>query len=376
MKQVWRAAACAMMCASFCATSAPAAAQAQTAPVRATFGGRMHFQWNSTSVGRADLAAGAASLAQHSFEQRRVRIGADVQVSDWIRGRVEPELSMGRLTMRSAWVAFELDPAFVIRAGQMKKPFGVVWTTSGSTSPVIERGVRIRGLADALRAQNDGTLNELRGELLVGEHYALLDVQRYTAYDMGVTLEGRRGSVGWAGGVFNGGGADTRAESAGPSGAARVTWQPPVAAPLVLGAGWSRRVMNWPQPRDWETRSGNAFEVDLELGSYRRGLWVLGEVATGDQLAAQQRFVGAQLITAYYVSAGAGRVEGWEPVARVSHGDPDRSASGDEGILFTPGVNVYFVGRNRLMLNWDVYVPSGDRFTAQHALRAQVNLHY
>jgi hypothetical protein len=283
---------------------------------------------------------------------------------------------MGRLTLRSAWVAFELDSALVVRAGQMKKPFGVMWLTSGTTTPVIERGVRIRGLTDALRAADEGTLAVLRDELVVGEHYALLDVQRYTAYDMGLMLEGRRGSLAWAGGVFNGGGADTRAENAGVSGAARVTWQAPVRAPLTLGAGWSRRVMNWPRAVDAETRAGNAFEVDVELGGFRRGLWVLGEVATGDQLAAQQRFVGAQLITAYYMGGGTGRVEGWEPVARVSYGDPDRSVAGDEGVLLTPGVNLYFVGRNRLMLNWDLYLPAGDRFDAQHALRAQVNLYY
>jgi hypothetical protein len=357
-----------------CAAAAPADAQAPA--VRATFGGSMNYQWNSTSVGQGDLAADAASLAPYTFEQRRIRLRADVQVSDWITGRVEPDFAMGRLTLRSAWMAFELDSALVIRAGQMKKPFSRMTLISGTITPVIERGVRIRGLADAMRAADDGTLGVLRDQLLIGEHYALIDAQRYAGYDMGLTLEGRRGSIAWAGGVFNGGGADVRDENAGVSGAARLTWQAPLRAPLTLGAGWSRRVMNWPLARDTDTRAGNAFEVDMELGGFRRGLWVLGEVALGDQLAAQQRFLGGQLVTAYYMAAGAGRIEGWEMAARVSYGDPNRSVSGDEGVLVTPGVNLYFVGRNRLMLNWDLYVPSGNRFDAEHALRAQVNLYY
>jgi hypothetical protein len=362
------------VCVLLGAAAAPADAQAPA--VQATFGGTLNYQWNSTSVGQNELASGAAALAPFTFEQRRIRIRADVQVSDWIRGRVEPDFAMGRLTLRSAWMAFHLDSALVIRAGQMKKPFSTMTLTSGTMMPVIERGVRIRGLADALRAADDGRLSMLRDQLLVGEHYALLDAQRYAGYDMGLTLEGRRGSITWAGGVFNGGGADVRDENAGVSGAARLTWQAPVRAPLKLGAGWSRRAMNWPQARDTASRVGNALEVDVELGGFRRGLWVLGEVAAGDQLAAQQRFIGAQLITAYFVDAGGRRVEGWEPVARVSYGDPDRSVSGDEGMLLSPGVNLYFVGRNRLMLNWDLYVPSSDRFNAEHALRAQVNLYY
>jgi hypothetical protein len=349
---------------------------AQTAPVRTSVGGRMHYQWNSTSVDRGDLAEGAAALAPHSFEQRRIRLTFDAQISDWITGRVEPEFAMGRLGVRNAWMAFTLDPALVIRAGQMKKPFGLVWLTSASTLPVIERGVRIRGLEDALRQADDGTLSELRGEVLVGEHHALLDRQRYSAYDMGVNLEGRRGAVGWAGGVFNGGGPDARAENAGLSGAARVTWQLPVAVPVTLGAAWSRRVMNWPVAQSTETRTGAAYAVDAELGGFRRGPWLIAEVTTGDQFVTEQRFAGAQLIASWFLPLAGPRVEGWEPVARVSRGDPDRSVAGDEGTLLTPGVNFYFVGRNRLMLNWDVYVPAGSQFNTQHAARAQINLNF
>jgi hypothetical protein len=354
-----------------CAGAAPA--WSQPAPVRATLGGRMHYQWNTTSVDQTE-AGSAAPIASSTFETRRVRLTVDVQVSDWIRGMFEPEFAMGRLALRNAWVAFEVDSALVVRAGQFKKPFGLVLLTSSARLPVIERGVRIRGLDDALRRTADGRLGDIRGQLLMGEHFALLETQLYLAYEMGLAVEGRHGPLGWSLGVFNGAGPDQRDENDGYSAAGRVTWH--ASAPIVLGAAWSRRELNWPTSVSPESRSGTAFAVDAELGTFRRGLWVVAELATGDNLGTLERFVGAQAIASYFVATGGTRVEGWEPVVRVSWGDPDRSMAGDEGLLLTPGWNLYFAGRNRLMLNWDVFMPRGDGFETQHAARAQVNLHF
>jgi hypothetical protein len=356
-----------------CAAVTPA--WSQTAPVHATLGGRLHYQWNSTSVDESDVAAGA-QIARSTFEQRRVRMSVDVHISDWIRGRIEPEFAMGRLAVRQAWMAFELDSALVVRAGQVKKPFGGVMLASSATLPVIERGVRIRGLVAALAAADAAVHSNVRGELLTGEAFTLLDAQRYSGYDMGLTLEGRRGTIGWTAGVYNGAGADVRNENDGMSSAARVTWTAPASIPLVVGAAWSRRELNWPAATSAEQRAGNAFGVDAELGGFRQGVWMIGEVAAGENLASGARFTAAHLVAAWFRGTGGVRVEGWEPVARVSWGDPDRTVSGDEGVLLTPGVNLYFVGRNRLMLNWDVYVPAGEQFATQQALRAQVNLQF
>lgn len=135
--------------------------------------------------------------------------------------------------------------------------------------------------------------------------------------------------------------------------------------------------MDWPAPGDAEARTGSAFGVDAELGSFRRGgLWMLAEANTGDDMVSGDRFLGAQLIASYFVRTTGGRIEGWEPAGRISYGDPTGTVDGDEGVLLTPGINVYFPGRNRFMLNWDVYAPAGDGFSTQHALRAQLNLHF
>lgn len=328
----------------------PAAAQS---PVRATLTGRSHFQWNTTSVDD-----GATPVPWSTFETRRVRLAAEVQVGDWIRGRIEPEFTMGELRLRQAWMSFMFDTAFVVRAGQMKKPFGAINLASSSQLAVIERGVRIRGL--------DGAV----------EQHTLIDDMAYTGYDQGLMVEGERGAFAWAAGVFNGTGADARDQNDGKSFAGRLTAALPFAKELRIGAALSHRELNWPGALSSTTRSGNAFALDAELGGFRSGAWIIGEVTFGENLVTQERFAGAQVIASYFSPTGAARVEGIEPVARVSWADPDDAVDGDGGVLLTPGFNLYFAGRNRFMMNWDVYMPQADGADTQHALRAQFNLHF
>ncbi len=102
---------------------------------------------------------------------------------------------------------------------------------------------------------------------------------------------------------------------------------------------------------------------------------MIGEVVTGSTLVVDDSFLAAQGVASYFHPVGA-RVDGVEPVARVSWGDARRDVEGDAGLLLTPGVNLYFFGRNRLMLNWDIFVPEGDRFETTHALRAQAQVHF
>lgn len=356
-------------CALWC-VAAPLAAQA---PVRATFSGRSHFQWSTTSVDAGD--SGGAVVPSSTFETRRVRLSADVEVGDWITGRIEPEFTLGQLRLRQAWMAFEFADALLIRAGQVKKPFGLINLTSSSQLPVIERGVRIRGLEDVL-TDSPVPFGEFRGSPLIGESFTLLEAQAYVGYDQGVMLEGEAGALGWAAGVFNGSGPDRRDENDGKSFAGRATLRLPVHVPAAVGVAFSRREFEWPAATGTDTRSGSAFAVDAELGGFRRGLWLLAEAALGENAVTEERFTTAQAIASFFHATPAQRIEGIEPVARVSWGDPDDAVDGDGGVLLTPGVNLYFAGRNRFMLNWDVYMPRADGLDTQHALRAQFNLHF
>src|SRR5690606_7005118 len=111
---------------------------------------------------------------------------------------------------------------------------------------------------------------------------------------------------------------------------------------------------------------GTAFALDAEWGVFRRpGLRILAEGTAGENYLADETFAGAQAMASWFHETGGNRVEGVEGAARVSWGDPNDSVEGDAGVLLTPGVSIYFSGRNRLSLNWDVFVPQSDRFSTE-----------
>lgn len=306
-----------------------------------------------------------------------MRLAATLVIDDWITGMVEPDFALGRLQIRQAWMELGFHPAFGVRGGQWKKPFSLIQLTSSAQIPMIERNVRIRGLEDALaEGLPAGTLTEFRGSALPGEEQALLEVLGYDAYDLGAAVRGRMGGFGYEVGVFNGTGSDRRDENDGKSLAGRATYTLPTSYPVTVGVGGSRRDLLVDVEEVTVTEHGTAWEADLEVGAYRRpGVWLLAEYAQGDNLVAGD-FRGSQAVATYYVPTGAARIEGVEPVFRWSYGDPDTAIDGDAGMLFTPGLNLHFFGRNKLMLNWDVYVPEADELSSENALRAQMQLYF
>jgi phosphate-selective porin len=368
-RRTWQAAGCAVMLAAM-----PVSAQqlkVESGPVKLTVTGRMQFQFNTTSV---ELEEGTSPAAS-TYETRRVRLAASLVIDDWITGMVEPDFALGRLQLRQAWMELGFHPAFGVRAGQWKKPFSLIQLTSSAQIPMIERTVRIRGLHDAVEA-GAPAVTQFDGTPLLGEEQELLEVLGYDGYDMGAAVRGRLGGFGYELGMFNGNGSDARDENDGKSLAGRATYTLPTSWPVTLGAGVSRRDHVVTVSGTPVTEHGTAWEADLELGSYRRsGPWVLAEYAQGSNLVTGD-FRGAQAVAAWFVSTGSGRIEGVEPVFRWSFGDPDVDVEGDGGMLFTPGLNFHFFGRNKLMVNWDVYVPESDALTSENAVRAQMQLYF
>lgn len=347
--------------------------------------GRVQSQFNTTSIDEAELIAGGMDpgpIPASTFEIRRLRFGTEVEYQKWLTGKLELEFAMGRLQMRDVFVNFGFDPRLNLRVGQFKKPFSLLQLHSSSTWPLIERGVRIRGLDDQLVLQDAGSglLSTFRDDAVLPEEQAMLDIFGYQNFELGATLHGRLGGLGYSAGVFNGTGSDRPAETDGQSYAARLTYMLPTDLPITFGSGISHREHRVDQTGTpaIETSSGTAFEFDVELGAFRRaGLHLLGEVALGDHLGvANEEFLGAQAVLAWFHPLEGGRIEGIELAARGSYGDPQRDLDDDSAWLFTPGINLYFSGRNRLMLNWDFFNPSADRFTSESALRAQAQVYF
>ena len=353
--------------------------------VRLKLIGRIQTQFNTTSVDEAELRAAGRDvdpIPASTFEIRRLRFGTELEYQKWLTGKLELEYAMARLQMRDAYVNFGFDPRLNLRVGQFKKPFSLLQLQSSSLWPVIERGARIRGLADLMEWQNESAagadlLDSFRGKTVLPEEQELLEVFGYQNYELGAALHGRFGGLGYTAGVFNGTGSDRAAETSGKSYAGRLTYKLPLELPITLGTGISHREYRVSSAPLIQTADGTAYEVDVEVGAFRRpGIHLLGEVAFGDNLAAADDFVGGQAIVAWFHPVEGSRIDGIELAARASYGDPRRDLDDDSAWLFTPGINLYFTGRNRLMLNWDFFNPSADRFTSENALRAQAQVYF
>lgn len=352
--------------------------------VKARIIGRVQAQFSTTSVSESDLLAGGArpaAIPATLFETRRVRLGTELEFGKGVTGKIEAEMAMARLQLREAWVNFEIDPAFQLRMGQWKKPFSLMQLTSSTRWPVIERSVRLRGLTDQLAADDTRrVMTTFRNTMLLGEQHYLLEVQNYNNFDLGAGLRGRAGGATYELAVFNGPGSDAVDDNNSKSVAGRVTYKLRMKKPVVLGGAFSTRDFRVRQLPTIESRTGTAFEADVEIGEFRtKGLRVLAEASTGRNLAVadtadHKQFAGAQAIVSWFSPVTSAKLEGWELAGRLSWGDPLRGVDADEGMLLTPGLNLYWAGRNRLMFNWDVFKPAGSQFSTEHALRVQAQI--
>lgn len=358
----------------------------QTSPtIKAQLFARMQVQYNTTSVDEEALIAAERSTSGFpgsTFEVRRVRFGADVAFNEWLTAKFESELAMGRLAMREMYINLGFSPEIQVRMGQYKRPFSLMELTSETVWPVIERGVRIRGLTDALAVSDSlagGTrvLSVFRDHPVPGEEYEILAQFGYLSYDLGASIHGTIGQFGYHVGAFNGEGSDRSDTNDEKSFAGRLTYKLKTELPITVGGAVSYRETRSATAPELSNATGTAYEADIEIGAFRRpGLRVLGELTTGTNLAVDEDFRGAQGVIAYFKPITHDRVEGVEVAGRVSYGDPRKDVSDDEGLLLTPGFNVYFSGRNRLMINWDFYQAAGERLSGENALRLQAQFYY
>ena len=346
-------------------TAAGAAAQVvEAGPLTLDFTGRLQVQLNTTSIGDEELGPDN-DVATAAFETRRIRFGTELEYEDWITAVLEADFAGETAELTDAYIDLELADWIAVSAGQQKKPFGLFELTSNTKILTIERTARLRGLEDYLGA-------------VPGDAHRLLEENAYVGRDIGVVVHGEADRIGYAAGVFNGSGPNSREELGSKAYAGRLTYG--LTDALTLGAALSR------QPTalagaDAEELIGTAWAVDAELGEFRApGLHVMAELMGGDDplvLAGGEPadMLGAQAAAGWFVPR-TGRVEGIQPVVRVSWGDGATDLDANEGLLLTPGINLYFTGRNRLMLNGDVYVPSQDGLDPQYGVVAQMQVYF
>ena len=127
-------------------------------------------------------------------------------------------------------------------------------------------------------------------------------------------------------------------------------------------------------PGGFDIERGNAFEVDAEVGTYAPGIHALGELAFGDyDRFADSDFMGASGWLAYRTGAVNAALAAIEPLVRASYSTIDGPREDRGGTLLTPGINFYFGGLNRVMANYDIWMPSGNGKT-QRSFKTQFQL--
>lgn len=322
-------------------------------------GGRVHTHFSTTSV---DGFGSALFL-------RRVRLEANVKVNDVVSGKIQPDFAGNRVSLKDAYLKLSFSPGLEVLAGNAHRPFSLVEQTSSNRMLPIERGLAIVGVSGV-------------------DEYRLVSSLGYSDRDIGVQVMGapERAPLGftYAVGVLRGPlhGAPQRVDTlVKPNDsyqvAARATVE--LAPALVLGAGWSNRAFGAVEGGlILDTERGDAFEVDLEYGTFARGLHLLGEVAIGDaDPLAGTDFLGAQGWLSYRTAPISRVLQGVEPGVRVSYGSLDRSGEAIPrlgGILVTPAISLWVGGLNRLSLNYDVWLPAADELDTAHSFKAMFQL--
>lgn len=82
-----------------------------------------------------------AAKFNDTFVLRRVRPTFDGTVGKNAEFRIMPDFGGGTTVLQDAYIDLKLDPAFVIRAGKFKQPFGLERLQSGTDIRFVERGL-------------------------------------------------------------------------------------------------------------------------------------------------------------------------------------------------------------------------------------------
>ena len=303
-----------------------------------TLTGRLHMQWNHTSSTDAAVPS--------TFFVRRARLTAEIKVSDFISGKIQPEYGEGTVGLRDAYVDLNFDRAFRFRAGQFKRPFDRFELVSSTQILVIERVGGVRGISGCSGVGNVCSFSRFTEEL------------NYSDRDLGFQILGDVGGVRYSASVTNGEGPNDRVDENGTkSYTGRLEYR---GSGLTFGA--HAGVHDYINDSTGTDKYAIAYGADVDWGQYEQpGPHVQAGVVYGDnwknlRTPDPSKFVSAQGVVTYMFPIRENRfVYGIEPVARVSWGDPDTGVSSDDGWLFTPGLVCYFSGRNKFAINVDVW---------------------
>ena len=102
------------------------------------FTGRVHTQFNTSSV-ENEIAS--------EFIIRRARLTAEVELNDFVSGKVQPDFGEGDVKLKDAYMKLDYHKGLSFKIGQFKRPFDLFELTSSTKILVVERALKIRGVS-------------------------------------------------------------------------------------------------------------------------------------------------------------------------------------------------------------------------------------
>lgn len=337
-------------------TSAGAQTEISARTATITIGGRLHTQLSTTTVNDAGPT---------NIFLRRARIHLGIEVNDFLEAVLQPDLVGGQAILQDAYVRFNFSDGFAVTVGQMKRAFDLFELSSSTRLSVIERDGRVPGVDQCAGVGGICSWSGFTQELAYAER------------DVGIRFEGDLSErVSYMAAVTNGTGVNVADENSSKSFSGRI--QVELGAGVRVAANTS--IHDYVGPGG-DTDYGVAFGGDIEFGSWQRGLHLQAGFVAGDNWLSLDlsgdpaTFRTAQVIGSYYIPLDDGeRFVGIEPVGRISWGDPDSDGVDDGGLLLTPGIMFYVLGRSKVGANLDIYSPqTGD---TEMSLKLQTFLYF
>ena len=306
-----------------------------------TVGGRLQVQLSTTSVDDAGPT---------NIFLRRARIYLGIEVNDFFEARLQPDLVGGQARLQDAYVRFNFSDGFKLSVGQMKRAFDIFELSSSTRLSVIERDGRVPGV-DQCEGPG-GVCSWSRFNQKLG----------YSERDVGLHIEGDLSErVSYLAAVTNGTGINVPDENSAKSFSGRLQVELSGGVRVAGNASFH----DYPGQGEDDTDYGIAYGGDLEVGTWQDGLHLQAGFVTGDNwlsLDAEGKaatFRTAQVIGSYYFPLSSStRFVGVEPLVRISWGDPNDAGADDAGLLVTPGLMLYVLGRSKVGANLDIYSPS------------------
>jgi hypothetical protein len=362
----------------------------ETKDVDLTFHGRLQLQgWSSSCSGFVPGLPGndpetACRDGAPPFDifLRRARGSVEATIADFVDVKLQLDFSgFDDVAIKDGFARLNFFPALKVRFGNMKRPFDGFQLTSSSQMIIIERDLDIPGVP-VLRALS---LDELTSRFRASDR------------DVGIELSGdiAGGRVSYWAGYFAGQQIQDALDTL-PNADSRGQWIARAQANLQVGKmPLDIAVAGAVTDRPFVTDDGVTFtgkyftnlELWVQLGGFNEGLLIQGGYVYGqnpfmnrqgdlldflptDEFARAQTFqvnTGWRFLTRpkdYQGSIAKRPIEAIQPVFRVTWADANLDIADDDNWGLTPGVQIFFYGRNKLALNWDLALFSDDTSSA------------